>query len=126
MIRPERGGAIGDAPAYGRTVRRGQRPRDEVHRITAAPRPHSDDLDARMSRYLTSMAIRTACVLLVVVVHGPLRWVFAVGAVGLPYIAVVMANAHRTRRDSDPLPPPARGAVGAAPGDPAPRPDSSE
>jgi Protein of unknown function (DUF3099) len=97
-----------------------------VHRITAAPRSHSDDLDQRMSRYLTSMAIRTVCVLLVVVVHGPLRWVFAAGAVGLPYIAVVMANARRSGHDSDPLRPPVRGAVAAAPGDPSPQPDRGE
>lgn len=70
-----------------------------MHRITAAPQPHSDDLQARMNRYLVSMGIRTACVVLVMVVHGPLRWAFAAGALVLPYIAVVMANAARRRRD---------------------------
>ena len=71
----------------------------EVHRISSAPRRHSDDLSQRMSRYLISMAVRTACVVLVVVVHGPLRWVFAVGAIGLPYVAVVMANTGRRPRE---------------------------
>jgi hypothetical protein len=74
----------------------------EVYRITGAVRPHSDDLEQRMGRYLVSMLIRTVCVILVLVVPGPARWVFAVGAVVLPYIAVVMANTGHTRRDSAP------------------------
>jgi hypothetical protein len=43
------------------------------------------------------MGIRTVCVVLVIVVHHPVRWVFAVGAVVLPYIAVVLANATDRR-----------------------------
>jgi hypothetical protein len=75
----------------------------EAVRITLARRPHSDDLDQRVFRYLVSMAIRTACVVLVIVVHHPVRWVFAAGAVVLPYIAVLLANATDRRtvvRDS--------------------------
>ncbi len=51
-----------------------------------------------MKRYLISMAVRTVCVVLAVVVAGPLRWVFIAGAVILPYVAVVMANAVGERR----------------------------
>lgn len=51
-----------------------------------------------MRRYLFSMAVRTACVILAVVVSGPFRWFFVVGAVVLPYIAVVMANAVGGKR----------------------------
>ena len=69
-----------------------------VHSITAAAQPHSDDLDARIKRYLFSMAIRTVCVILVMVIHSPVRWVFAVFAIVLPYVAVVMANAVGGRR----------------------------
>jgi hypothetical protein len=69
-----------------------------VYRITDARPAHSDDLNRRINRYLVSMAIRTACVVLVFVVHGPLRWVFAVGAVLLPYLAVILANASDRRR----------------------------
>ncbi len=54
-------------------------------------------------RYLVSMGVRTACFLLAVVVHGPLRWVFVLAAIVLPYIAVVFANAGRER--SLPTPP---------------------
>jgi uncharacterized membrane protein len=73
-------------------------PGTQVHSITNAVQPHSDDLDARIRRYLISMGIRTVCVILVVLVHGPGRWVFGVLALILPYIAVVMANVADTRR----------------------------
>ena len=73
-----------------------------MYRVTAAPRAHSDDQQARIRRYLVSMSIRTVCVILAVAVGGPLRWVFALGAVLLPYIAVVMANAAGAPHDPVP------------------------
>lgn len=62
-------------------------------RITSARTSHTDDIRVRQNRYLFSMAIRTMCFVLAVVADGYLRWGFIVGAVFLPYIAVVMANA---------------------------------
>jgi hypothetical protein len=62
-------------------------------------------MQQRATRYLMTMGIRTVCVILVIVVPGPLRWVFAVGAIVVPYIAVVAANATGERR-GEPLPPP--------------------
>jgi hypothetical protein len=96
-----------------RGSRRDKGDQPQVVSITGAPRAHSDDMDKRISRYLTSMAIRTVCVILVVVVDSPVRWVFAVGAVVLPYVAVVMANARGERfAPPPPMPPPApRGAI---------------
>lgn len=41
------------------------------------------------------MMIRTACFVLTVVLPSPYRWIALTGAVGLPYIAVVIANAGR-------------------------------
>jgi hypothetical protein len=86
------------AQAYGEAVK----PTDPVvvHSITDATQARSDDMDARIKRYLLSMGLRTVCVILVLVVHSPVRWVFAVFAVILPYIAVVMANAAGNRRGS--------------------------
>jgi hypothetical protein len=81
----------------------------EVHRITAAQEPHSDNLEARMGRYLLSMLIRTACFVLMFITHGPMRWVFAVGAIFLPYVAVIFANAGGTRRQAGPAPVTPRG-----------------
>ena len=70
-------------------------PKDEVQSLTSARLPHSQDLGGRQRRYLISMSIRTACLVLAVVADGPLRWVLIAGAVLLPYVAVVMANAGR-------------------------------
>ena len=87
-----------------------------MHSITTAAQAHSDDLDARIKRYLFSMGLRTVCVILVLVVHNPVRWVFAVLAVVLPYVAVVMANAAGNRRRSKlPPVPVARVPLGGSP-----------
>jgi Flp pilus assembly protein TadB len=62
-------------------------------RITSASRPRSEDIRGRERRYLFSMAIRTCCFILAVVFMGHwVMWVFLVGAVFLPYVAVVLAN----------------------------------
>lgn len=61
--------------------------------VTTAPTSLGDDIDARTRRYLISMSIRTLCFLLMIVVPGWWKWVFLVGAVLLPYVAVVLANA---------------------------------
>lgn len=39
------------------------------------------------------MALRVVCLLLVLPTEGWVRWAFMIGAVVLPYIAVVVANA---------------------------------
>lgn len=65
--------------------------------ITSARLPLKEDVGRRTHRYLVSMAIRTVCVVAAVVADGPLRWLFLAGAVFLPYIAVVLANAGRER-----------------------------
>jgi Flp pilus assembly protein TadB len=70
------------------------RDKDDSLRITSASRPRSADIAGRQRRYLISMGIRTLCVVLAVVFMGHwIMWVFAVGAIFLPYIAVVAANA---------------------------------
>ena len=65
----------------------------EVYNITAANRSLSKEQSGRTKRYLISMGLRTACVLAAIVVPGWPKWIFIVGAVVLPYLAVVIANA---------------------------------
>lgn len=62
-----------------------------------------DDENLRIRNYLLTMGIRTACVILcaVVVPYGWHTAVFAVGAIFLPYIAVVVANAGSGKRVAD-------------------------
>ncbi|MEH0109875.1 DUF3099 domain-containing protein [Tersicoccus sp. MR15.9] len=68
----------------------------DVHTITDAQQSHSSDMNGRMIRYATSMGIRLVCIVLAFVLDGWLRWVMIAGAVILPWIAVVIANAGGT------------------------------
>lgn len=74
-------------------VERAHRP--EVHQITTASDGLSADQRTRAHRYLISMTIRTLCFIGAVLAPPPWRWGLVVGAILLPYIAVVMANARR-------------------------------
>lgn len=69
----------------------------EVHSITSAVVPLSNDQKGRETRYLWSMSLRTVCFVLGVVFEGIWRWIFMSGAVFLPYFAVIIANAGRER-----------------------------
>lgn len=71
---------------------------EQVHSITGAAHGITDDQAPRTRRYLISMGIRTACVVAAIFVPGWPRWVLIAGAVILPYVAVVAANAGRSRR----------------------------
>lgn len=65
--------------------------------LPAAPR---DDASQRMRSYLLTMGIRIACLILMVTVvpYGWYTFVFAAGAVVLPYVAVVIANAGQSSK----------------------------
>jgi Flp pilus assembly protein TadB len=84
---------------------RPKRGSDRPIRITTASAGARADIASRQKRYLIAMGVRTLCfvvVALLAVTHaGPgwLPWVFVVGAVLLPYVAVVMANAADTKSD---------------------------
>ena len=83
------------ATAVARPVRRD----DEPIRITTAAASPAEDIRARQRRYLLAMAIRTVCFVGAIIAHGWLRWTLVGGALLLPYVAVVMANAAATRSD---------------------------
>jgi len=63
--------------------------------ITNAQTAHSQELPGRAKRYLISMLIRTGCFIGAVLTPSPYRWFLIVGAVVLPYFAVIIANAGR-------------------------------
>ncbi|CAB4669874.1 MAG: DUF3099 domain-containing protein [Actinobacteria bacterium] len=63
--------------------------------ITSAQSGLSIDQSARQRRYFISMMIRTACFVLTVILPSPYRWIALIGALTLPYIAVIAANAGR-------------------------------
>jgi len=70
----------------------------EVFRITGARSGLTDDVRARQRRYVISMSVRTASVILCIVlwnIERPLAWAMLVVGAVLPYIAVVLANGGR-------------------------------
>lgn len=73
----------------------------EVHRITSAQPGPSADLKSRERTYLIMMGTRMAAIVVAVVVPGIWRWIAIVLGVFLPYIAVVLVNAARTRGTED-------------------------
>jgi hypothetical protein len=70
-----------------------------VHLVTQARRSLSDDIAYRQRRYLLMMGIRAACFVIAVVLFvnhcGWLTAIPAVGAIFIPYFAVVFANGGR-------------------------------
>jgi hypothetical protein len=85
-------------------MRVGHHGRDpQVHLVTQARRPLSEDIAYRQRRYLIMMGIRVVCFAVAVVVfvnHGGwLTAIPAVGAIVIPYFAVIFwptADASRT------------------------------
>ena len=77
----------------------------EAVRITSAAASRNADIAARQKRYLFSMGIRTLCFVGAIVASllGSPAWVWAIliaGALVLPYVAVVMANAASSKGDN--------------------------
>ena len=65
--------------------------------ITSLAPSAAQDASQRMRRYLVLMGIRAACFLGAVALQHWTRWLLLLGAVVLPYVAVVIANAAGTR-----------------------------
>jgi hypothetical protein len=71
----------------------------QVHLVTQARRPMSEDISYRQHRYLIMMGIRVLCFAIAIILYVEhLRWLIlipAVGAIFIPYVAVVFANGGR-------------------------------
>jgi predicted tellurium resistance membrane protein TerC len=70
--------------------------------ITELPSSPDEDRRARMIRYFVAMGIRMVCLVLCVVIPDWWRVIPAVGAIVLPYFAVVVAN-NASRRLTGPV-----------------------
>jgi hypothetical protein len=73
--------------------------------ITSLPRSPHDDRRSRMIQYTVAMSIRTVCIVLCLVVPDWWRLIPAVGAILLPYVAVVLANASSSKPATEMLRP---------------------
>jgi predicted tellurium resistance membrane protein TerC len=67
--------------------------RTVVQTATALPRSPQQDRRSRMRKYTIAMSVRTLCLIGVVIVPDWWRFLFGAGAIFLPYVAVVLANA---------------------------------
>jgi Protein of unknown function (DUF3099) len=75
------------------------RGRPQVHTVTQAQRSLTEDINYRQRRYLLMMGIRAVCFVIAVIMFvnhlGWLTVIPAVGAIAIPYFAVVFANGGR-------------------------------
>lgn len=62
------------------------------HVVTSVGEAPDSERRRRMIIYTISMMTRFACVALVVFTSGIWQWIFGIGAIFLPYFAVVIAN----------------------------------
>ena len=77
---------------------------DQAVRITTAASSRTLDIATRQRRYLLSMSLRSICFVgAVIAALAGVGWLWPIliaGAILLPYVAVVMANAVTTRTDA--------------------------
>lgn len=67
--------------------------------VTSARHSHAEDIALRQRRYIMTQSVRVSCVILGVAIPGLPVWargLFFVGAVVLPWLGVVAANAGPT------------------------------
>jgi hypothetical protein len=89
---------------------------------TSLPRAPRDESSARFRNYVILMTVRIVCFLLVLLItpYGWHTWLLAIGAVFLPYIAVMVANVG-----SQPPPSAAESPNQALPSTVTPAPDAA-
>ncbi|HUJ05999.1 MAG TPA: DUF3099 domain-containing protein [Streptosporangiaceae bacterium] len=78
--------------------------RDHAHVVTEARLSRSEEISQRERRYLVMMGLRVVCFVIAVVAFlnhaGWYALIPAVGAITLPYFAVVVANSRATSAGS--------------------------
>ena len=68
--------------------------------ITSLPPSPDAERRARMLKYSIAMSIRLVCLVAMLFAQGWWLFLFAAGAICLPYVAVVLANVGAPRADS--------------------------
>lgn len=66
--------------------------------ITTLPLSPEAERHSRMVKYSVAMAVRVVCIVLMLFVQGWWLLLCAIGAIVLPYFAVVIANVHGNPR----------------------------
>lgn len=99
MTREQHGREASDR--YGEYAVDGAEGAPEVHSITSAAPGHSVDMHQRMVRYAVAMGIRVVCIVALFFLDGWFKLIAVAGAVFLPWIAVVIANAQTQGEEYD-------------------------
>ena len=73
--------------------------------ITALPLSPDEERHGRVLRYSIAMGVRVVCVVLALVLHGWVQLIAIIGAIVLPYFAVVVANVAVRKTGDDVLRP---------------------
>ncbi|MDJ0348189.1 DUF3099 domain-containing protein [Cryobacterium sp. PH29-G1] len=73
--------------------------------ITSLPASPEDERRNRMIKYSLAMGVRVICIVLMLFVHGWWLVLCAIGAIALPYFAVVVANVKIAPRGAQVLRP---------------------
>ena len=76
------------------------KPNFTVTSVTEAPK---EERDQRMRKYVLTMSIRFICILAIPFVSGWWMLLCALGAIFLPYFAVVIANVKSSKTSEDAL-----------------------
>ncbi|WP_395243118.1 DUF3099 domain-containing protein [Agromyces sp. MMS24-K17] len=85
----------------------------QQYTITSLPPSPEAERKSRMVKYTITMSIRVLCIFCMLFARGWWLWIFAAGAIFLPYVAVVLANVGSSRGEQ--VAPP----VGALPASPS-------
>ena len=89
----------------GRTVESmARRHNEDVPSITSASDAQSRLIDKKEREYLIQMAIRVVCFVGFSFIDHPIRWVLLLGAIILPYTAVVISNSSIRNKGDGPSP----------------------
>ncbi|BDZ47054.1 DUF3099 domain-containing protein [Naasia aerilata] len=77
--------------------------RTDTQSITSLPQSPDQERRSRVLKYTIAMTIRTLCVVSLLFVQGWWMAVAIVGAIVLPYFAVVIANVHSKPEQAAPV-----------------------
>ena len=91
--------------------------------ITSLPVSPEAERRSRMIKYSVAMGIRVVCIVLMLFVHGWWLLLCAIGAIALPYFAVIVANVHASPNGAQVLRP---GAVEVYRGEQTPRDEDNQ
>ena len=98
----------------------------QQHSITTLPPSPEAERRSRMIKYTVMMSIRVVCIVCLLFAQGWWLAFFAVGAIVLPYIAVVVANVTTTRRGEEVVRPGILPIAPPTPAEPADGADEAE